>query len=370
MIDLSSEPSLGSMILTKDGDLRYSYVLPRGMTFPTGSEAVIKFTDRASNPYTLGVYGPGSLSDDLTTFSWSIPSAVLNAIKAGDNFEVSVTIEEGTYKVRYGRVVRKEVSYPLLPGVADDLPNSYSDNMSLNAPNNKWIPRYGEVAMTNNSPLSGNPYVMGARNRADIFGIGLSLWASAAVSWYAPLQSDNIEINVGLVKYNANTDGDLTVVFSSNQNMTKFLGVRFTDPPGLGGLQGDVDIDIVYGTSVPVVTGIGGPDAVTRYELSTVASNFFQSSGGATFKIQFTNYTTGGSEGPPVVPGVAQPRVRVTGNLGYPYGTRVLFDRDVSAYYPNRFETGVGYRYLGLIFNGSLATQGPLIHEWAARDLL
>jgi hypothetical protein len=355
------------MILTKDGDLKYSYVLPRGMTFPTGSEAVIKFTDRASNAYTLGVYEPGSLSDDLTTFSWAIPSSVLNPINAGDNFEVSVTIEEGTYKVRYGRVVRKEVSYPLLPGVADDLPNSYSDDMNLNSPNVKWIARYGEVAMTNNSPLSGNPYVMGARNKADIFGIGLSLWASAAVSWYAPLQSDNIEINVGLVKYNPNTDGDAIVVFSSNQTMTKFLGVRFTDPSGGNLLDppaaGAVRIDIVYGTGPQAVTSVGAATSGNPLQLSVLASNYFQSSTGATFKILFTNYATGGS-------GTVQPRVRVTGNLGPPQGIQVLFDRDMSAYYPNNFQTGVGFRYLGLIFNGSLATQGPLVHEWAARDLL
>jgi hypothetical protein len=365
------------MILTKDGDLKYSYVLPRGMTFPTGSEAKIKFTDRAANPYSLGVstdYSSGSLSDDLTTFSWEIPSSVLNPIKAGDNFEVSVTIEEGTYKVRYGRVVRREVSYPLLAAVADDLPNSYSDDMNQNVKNTKWINRYGEVAMTNNSPLSGNPFVMGPRNKVDIFGIGLSLWASAAVSWYAPLQSDNIEINVGLVKYNANTDGDLTVVFSSNADMTKFLGVRFTDPGGLGATAGDVDIEIVHGTvsssTGATLTAVGGVSSGDTYDLSTVASNYFQSSTGATFKIQFTNNLVGGSVGPPIVPGVAQPRVRVVGNLGYPYGVQQLFDRDVSAYYPNNFQTGPGYRYLGLIFNGSLLTTGPLIHEWAARDLL
>ena len=166
--------------------------------------------------------------------------------------------------------------------------------------------------MTNNSPLSGNPYVMGPRNKANIFGIGLSLWASAAVSWYAPLQSDNIEINVGLVKYNANTDGDLTVVFASNQDMTKFLGVRFTDPGGFGtggGAAGDVDIEIVYGSvssgSGATLTGVGGVASGDPYDLSTVASNYFQSSTGATFKIQFTNYLVGGSVGPPAVAGVA-----------------------------------------------------------------
>lgn len=360
------------MILTRDGDLKYSYVLPRGMTFPTGSEAAIKFTDRASNVYTLGVYAAGSISDDLTTFSWSIPSAVLNTINAGDNFEVSVTLEDGTYKVRYGRVVRKEVSYPLLAAVAADLPNTYSDDMNQNVKNTKWIARYGEVAMTNNSPLTGNPYVMGARNKADIFGIGLSLWASAAVAWYAPLQTDNIEINVGLVKYNANTDGDLTVVFSSNATMTKFLGVRFTDPAG-GNLfdppsAGAVQIDIVYG-SVSSSTGaslttVGASVSPTPYQLTTVASSQFYGSSGATFKILFTNYAVGGGS-------VVKPTVKVLANLGYPYGQQWIIDRDLSAYGPGaNFQTGSGYRYLGLIFNGSLATQGPMIHEWAARDLL
>ena len=387
MIDLSSEPSLGSMILTKDGDLKYSYVLPRGMTFSYADEARLTFTNLYgtaypgfANPVANGVtdYSQGSLSDDLTTFSWNIPSAVLNTISAGHNFEISVTLEDGTYKVRYGKVVRKEVTYPLLATIANDLPNSYSDDMNLNVQNSKWIPRYGEVAMTNNSPLSGNPYVMGPRNKANIFGIGLSLWASAAVSWYAPLQSDNIEINVGLVKYNANTDGDLTVVFASNQDMTKFLGVRFTDPGGFGtggGAAGDVDIEIVYGSvssgSGATLTGVGGVASGDPYDLSTVASNYFQSSTGATFKIQFTNYLVGGSVGPPAVAGVAQPRVKVTANLGYPYGTQVIFDRDVTAYLgASGFLTGTGYRYLGLIFNGSLLTTGPLIHEWAARDLL
>ncbi len=380
MIDLSSEPSIGSMILTKDGYLKYSYVLPRGMTFSYADQAILEFTNLYgtaypgfSNPVIAGVtdYSQGTLSDDLTTFTWTIPSAVLNPISAGHNFEVSVILEDGTYKVRYGKVVRKEVTYPLLATIADDLPNSYSDDMNLNVKNSKWIPRYGEVAMTNSSPLSGNPYVMGPRNKADVFGIGLSLWASAAVSWYAPLQSDNIEISVGLMKYNANTDGDITVVFASNQLMTKFLGVRFTDPGGVGtggGSAGDVDIEIVYGTvsssTGATLTAVGGAASGDTYDLSTVASNYFQSSTGSTFKIQFTNYATGAL-------GAIQPRVKVTGNLGPPYGTQVLFDRDVTAYLgASGFLTGTGYRYLGLIFNGSLLTTGPLIHEWAARDLL
>lgn len=389
MIDLSSEPSLGSMILTRDGDLKYSYVLPRGMTFPTGSEAKINFTDRASTAYSLGVnpdYSVGSLSDDLTTFSWVIPSTVTNPINAGDNFEVSVTLEDGTYKVRYGRVVRREVSYPLLPAVGTNLPNTYSDNMQQNAPNPKWIVKYGAVAMTNGTSVSGNPYIMGARNKLNIFGIGLSLFSSAAVAWYAPLQTDNIEITVKLAKYGSNNDGDMTVVFASDANMTKFLGIRFTDPGTYGAtglLVPDPDtIKLVTGTATTgggavwnsmatlndVTSTAGGTTGTTQYTFAGGAGTGVPTTG-ATYKIVFTNYLNGvGTAGSPAT---AQPHVQVYMQTGYPYGYRAVIGKDLSGLIGTYFQTGSSaYRYMGLIFNGSAATQGPMIYDWSARDLL
>jgi hypothetical protein len=141
MIDLKSEPSLGTLVLTRDAVLKYTYALPTGMTFPAGSTAELSFTDRAGGQYNVGAYEAGTLSSDSKSFTWTITPLLTNQIPEGSNFEVFVTFGGDTYKVRYGRVVRKEVSYPLNPMATINPPLLYSDDMQRNIPGPLWLAR-------------------------------------------------------------------------------------------------------------------------------------------------------------------------------------------------------------------------------------
>jgi hypothetical protein len=330
MIDLSSEPSLGSLILTTGGALKYSYVLPRGMTFPDGSEAYVVFTDRAGGSYELGEYKFATLSDNLTQFTWAIGPELTNQIPAGSNFEVFTVVDGTTYKVRYGRVVRKEVTYPLNPLEVINPPLMYEDDLQRNMPGPRWLAKYGAVSMRLATGVSATTYAMASRNAVEIFGAGLNLWSSAAVMWYAPLQSDSIEMAVKLVDVG---DGECTIVFASNSTMTDFLGVRVLDPGG----SGSDTIQVVKGTAWNALTVIGNP---VSYNTPT---------GGGTYKITFT-----GTASTPYV-NVYTPASATTPALSTSLASTA-------------FRRGAGYRYTGVIFNGSLQTTGPMLYGWKVKD--
>ena len=360
MIDLSSEPSLGTLILSRDGGLKYSYVLPRGMTFPSGSEATIVFSDRAGGIYNLGDYKYGTVSDDLTTFIWVIGSTLTNQVNSGDNFEVFVTVNGDTYKVRYGRVVRKEVSYPLNPITVAASPLMYEDDMQRNVPGPRWLVKYGAVSMaqfTFSSPnqANGTKWMMASRNQADIFGTSLMLFSKAAVQWYAPMQSDSIDISVKLASGAANNDGECFIVFASNSAMTEWLAVRISDP-STGWTRTSDYIQVVQGTSsepptfdalltnyTPAVTEIGS--------YATYDTPYYNQGTANTFAYRVVYNGTGASPSVNVYTPASTTTPALTTSLS-----------------STTFGVGAGYRYCGLMFNSSIATPGPRVWYWKAKD--
>lgn len=339
MIDLSSEPSLGSMILTAGGVFKYSYVLPAGMAFPSDAEGTIVFTDRAGGQYEFSPY-EGELSEDFTKMTWLVDSQLVNHVPSGANFEVFITFDDHTYKVRYGRVVRKEVSYPLNPLTGEQPALMYEDDLQRNMPGPHWVTKAGALSMHGPVAITevsgGTGYAMGPRNAADVFGAGLSFFSSAAALWYAPLQSDSIEISAGIKDVG---DGDITIVFGSNYAMTDFVGVRILDSgveitSGLNVIVNPPDtIQVVTGTAWNSVSTVGS--GIT-YDTPTT---------GGTYKITYSPtagvkvYTPGGST---------------------PALTRSVSGAGV--------KSGPGYRYTGVIFHGSLQTTGPILYHWKVKD--
>jgi hypothetical protein len=386
MIDLSSEPSLGTLILSQDGTLKYSYVLPRGMTFPTGSEATIVFSDRAGGTYNIGDYKYGSMSDDLTTFTWVIGSTLTNQVNAGENFEVFVSVDGDTYKVRYGRVVRKQVSYPLNPITVASQPIMYEDDMQRNVPGPRWLAKHGAVSMSAGTGITGinvdtatgavifsganvangTKYTMASRYTADIFGTSLALAAKSSVQWYAPMQSDDIEISVRLIPgaSSGNADGECFIVFASNSSMTSWLAVRITDPGG-----GATDtIQVVKGSSAappsfnwtgsvltdytPAVTVLGSTPATLSFDTPTWTSVTASS---YTYKITYNGSSTN-----PIVSVYTPTTTGVSTTPALSTNSATISSAGVNK--------GAGYRYVGLMFNGSLVTTGPRVWYWKAKD--
>lgn len=349
MIDLSGELSLGSLVLTKDGTLKYSYILPRGMEFPSGAEGYIRLTDRAGGEYQFSPHY-GEPSEDMTKMLWQVESNAINHVPAGANFEVFISYEGSTYKVRYGRVVRKEATYPLNPLSVEEPPMMYEDDLQRNAPGTRWIAKAGQVSMHGISGITdliyGNPsgtgYGMASRNVVDVFGAGLNLFQNASAMWYAPVRSDSIEIAVGLT--GGNMDGSCTVVFSSDYSMKNFLGVSFSDPGGTPIFNPDPS-DTIQAVAATNWTPWNF-DTMTR--LGT-GINYSMPSQGGKYKITYSpsagiNVFTPSSSTTPALHVAAS----ATANTGA--------------------VSGAGYRYAGVIFTGSFVTTGPMLYYWKIKD--
>lgn len=326
MIDLSSEPSLGSLVLTKGGVMKYSYVLPRGMAFPEDAEGYITFTDRAGGEYEFSPHS-GELSDDLSRITWLVDPNILDHVPAGANFEVFLRFDNRTYKVRYGRVVRKEAFFPLDPlSVEDPAPLMYEDDMQRNMPGPRWVAKAGRLSMHDRGANATPRYAMASRNAIDVFGAGLNLYQNSAALWYAPLQSDTIEMSVGLLD---GGDGSCTIALSSNSSMTSFIGVRFTDPP-----SGSNSIQVVVGSAWNSLTTIG-----SSANISAIPNS------GAVYKI---TYSLASNQVSVYAPGASNPTLTTTISTSVAHGA--------------------GYRYAGAIWSGSLVTTGPKLYYWKVKD--
>jgi hypothetical protein len=325
MINLSSEPSLGSMVLTKGGVLKYSYILPRGMEFPDDVEGSLAFTDRAGGEYEFSPHA-GEVAEDLSRIDWLISPQILDNIPAGANFEVFVTYDETTYKVRYGRVVRKEAFYPLNPLAVEASPLMYEDDMQRSMPGPRWVAKAGRVSMHDRGEEANPRYAMASRNAIDIFGAGINLYQSSAALWYAPLQSDTIEMAVGILD---GGDGVCTVVLCSNSSMTSFLGVRFTDPA-----SGSDSVQVITGTAWNDTSTIGNSASISAIPNS-----------GGIYKITYSQSTNQVSV---FQPGATTPVLATTISTSVPHGA--------------------GYRYVGATWQGSLVTTGPKIYYWKVKD--
>lgn len=318
----SGNPVLSSLILTRGGVFKHSYRPPGGLSFADDVEGWIVFTDRAGGVYEGSPFrGEGSASG----VEWAIPSDQVDHIPSGANFEVFVVADDLTHKVQFGRVVRKEVQFPLNPLTQESAPLMYEDDLQRSLVGSRWVAKYGRVAM--HQPPGAPDWGMGARNNLQLAGIGVTLFAQAATLWYAPTQSDTIEISVGLCD---GGDGDTTIVLCSNYSMTSFLGVRFHDAFGAGD-----NIQVVTGTAWNSLTTQG-----SSYS-HIVPDN------GTIYTIRYS-----------------LPLNKVSIWTGPPSGGPVKEWTDVS----NVVNHGAGFRYAGAIFSSSFTQAGPLMYYWKLKD--
>lgn len=328
MINISGEPSLGTVVLTRDGSLKYTYLLPAGMLFPSGTTGILVFTDRAGGVYEAPFEAVADA--DNKRMEWVIRPADLNSIPAGANFEVYVYLPDDDgplpYKVRYGRVARKEAEFPLSPILSYAPPLMYEDTLQRSQPGPRWVVKSGRLGM-HDGRASAFDYSMAARNNVQLFGPGVSVFATAAALWYAPTQGDSIELTAGILD---GGDGDTTVVLSSNYAMTSFMGVRFRDA---GALNGPDRVEIVTGSAWNNLAVQGG------------AFNHIVPDGGNYYTIRYNNNT----------------RVLTVSING---GSNVLSWNDTSAIVPH----GAGFRYTGMVYNASLLDTGPRLFYWKVKD--
>lgn len=305
--------------------MKHRWSLPTGQSFPSDATGKITLTDRAG-----GVYDEfeGEISADARHIDWLVQPELLSEVPSGANFETFITYDDNIHKVQYGRVVRREVAFPLNPVNIPTPPYMFEDDMQRSHVGPRWVSKYGRVAMHDSN--EDGVYGMGARNNVSLFGANLTMWEKASVLWYAPMNGDTVEITVRMCD---GGDGSTTIVLCSDYAMKKFMGVNFNDPESgtdtirvVTSVNG-MDNLVIQGSSVNhVVPAAPGNLYTLRY---SIASNTLQC---------FINDDT----------------------------TPTLSWTDTSNIIPH----GLGRRYVGGIWKAGFVNPGPLLHYFKARDVV
>lgn len=122
-----------------------------GDTWPTGgsASAYAVFTDTTGAVIATvdGVVTAGAV------LFQGIPHTSVDAIPAGANCEVFVTdADSNPYKIRYGRVVRRQVNFPnAFSATASQSALAFSDTFQRSALGNYWIPVMGTTTIYDNT---------------------------------------------------------------------------------------------------------------------------------------------------------------------------------------------------------------------------
>lgn len=326
MIDLSSEPSLGSMVITRGAAWKYSYILPRGMEFPEDATAYVEVTDR-SGAVLLQI--TGLLGEKLDRFNFVANH--LEDIPAGSNWELFVTFSEPygdgtaerTYKTRYGRVVRREASFPLKPVVADVFAQAmFEDPLDRSDVGPRWITKLGQIGMHPQTAPAPVSWAMASRSAEFFFP--LTLFDTSAALWYAQANSDDISLDFSLLDGGA---GITTIVVCSNYSMSNYMGVQFSDD-GFGNKR----VQPVTGTG-PVTTTLQGSSAN-----ETIPNT------GLDYNLSFASSTK---------------------KLTLKRGSTTLTSWIDSG---NTIAHGLGHRYFGVAFRASFLSTGPRLYKWKANS--
>lgn len=316
VITLDGVPKLGSLSLTRDGVCRYVYTLPSGSTFPRGSYGTLRFTDSAGGGYCEPV--DGDISDDMRSITFWLEPEVVNAVPAGANFEVFVSVNDYDYKVRYGRVARAEASYPLVPAQnSSNYALQFSDSFERDYVGNYWIPRSSANAVK----IHNNPFSI-----PNTLGPNYAFFKEAAVLWYAPLNTDSATINVTM-RYVG--DGKCTVVLCSDYSMKSWLGLQFST-----GLFID-RVKVVRGTGP--TTFVDAPGQVS-------VNNLIENDDNYVIKYNDQSRTIACYKNSDLSP-----------LIQWTDGDDVVLN-------------GPGYRYTGFVWNTALLTPGAEPSEWSAKD--
>lgn len=311
-----AQPIMFPCVLSSGSTWSMPSILPApGDSWPTGgsASAYAVFTDTAGD--TLATVD-GMISANSVDFV-GISHAITDAIPAGSNCEIFITDTEGNpYKIRYGRVVRREVTFPDAPAnVTSYSPLAFSDNMQRTAIGNNWVVITGSAELYVNTDA---PYSLGATQQLLSNG-------TAALRWYQPLATDSWQIDITTWAVDSLIGSHLLVVGSADINLTTGLVAHFTsveDTVQLGSLAGPLT---ATGQSAVVANTIASYDTYTLVFDDTTATLSVYKNGSDTALTSWTD------------------------TLG------------VVAH-------GPGYRYLALAWDNGPLTDGTQVSSWQAQD--
>lgn len=161
-----AEPIMFACKLSSGSTWSMPSILPRfGDQWPTGvgASAYAVFSDLTGEVLATVT---GTMSATAVDFQ-GVDHTIVDQIPAGANCEIFVTDSDGKpYKIRYGRVVRREVGYPGAPNPTAiqlvNQPLSFSDPLQRDTVGNNWIALAGHTQM----------YLDHGRNDQQIISLG------------------------------------------------------------------------------------------------------------------------------------------------------------------------------------------------------
>lgn len=302
--------SSGSTWKPYPGEPPYLAAAP-GEPWPVGGDSWTVFTDTSGGE--LARIDADSVTADA--INYIAQPADVDSIPAGANFETFIDTDDGPMKIRYGKVIRREVEFPDAPAVQSaSIALNWSDTFPTLGLRSNWKAVAGRTRVYDNSFFS-LPFGVSAN--------GGLFFASSAIRWDSPLNTDTVKSHVVLL--NAGF-GQCNVIICADQRFTSGYAVQFDSTTNL----------IHLGT-------VTGPTTVA-YQATSYAHTVVNLED---FYVTFDN---------------------ITKVLAVYQGTNLTPLKtwtDSGGIVPH----GPGYRYAGFSFNtGLLFTPGIEVAGWQARD--
>lgn len=141
---------------------------------------------------------------------------MVDQIPAGANFEMFISMDDGPFKIRYGKVIRREVTFPDAPAIQQaSVALNFTDTFPTLGLRSNWKAVQGSTKVYDNTNAS---LPFGVSANAGFFV------AQSAIRWDTPLNTDTVKSHVVLLNQGV---GKCQVIICADQRFTTGLAVEF-----------------------------------------------------------------------------------------------------------------------------------------------